>query len=420
MCYTPRWLATAVLAAALMLVAETQGSESVATNRASPIMTFPSEITQRAVLTAMKRVANWQLANPSPRRATSWTQGAYYAGMMALASISTNDSRYHDAMMKMGRDNDWKPRDPSAPEPPTAVQTNAPRPILTIYHADDHCVLQTYLELYLQHHDVQMLEPAKRRCDQIMATPPKDEKDLDYSKPRASQKWSWCDALFMSPPVWARLTAATGDKKYLDFMNERWWWTYDHLYDKQEHLYYRDDRFVTTREANGRKVFWGRGNGWVMGALVRVLQYMPADYPDRQQYVAQLREMAARLVDLQGEDGLWRASLLDPDSFPAPESSGSGLILYGLAWGVNQKLLTRADYEPAIRKAWQGLVRCVDANGRLGFVQPPGGNAVSISATNTEVYGVGAFLLAGSEVYHFAWPPGPEPPLKIAAPTPVP
>ena len=49
--------------------------------------------------------------------------------------------------------------------------------------------------------------------------------------------------------MWARLSVATGDRKYLDFMNERWWRTSDHLYDKQEHLYYRDDRYVTKREA---------------------------------------------------------------------------------------------------------------------------------------------------------------------------
>ena len=392
MCETPRWLVTTVLAAKLMLVTQTQGSELVATNRASPMIASPSAITQKAVLTTMKQVANWQLANPSAHRATDWTQGAYYAGMMALAAVS-DDPRYHDAMMEMGQKNDWKP------------STNL------IYHADNHCVLQTYLELYLQHQDPRMLEPAKQRCDQIVATPPKDENDLDFMKPQAQEKWVWCDALFMSPPVWARLSAATGDKKYLDFMNQRWWRSSDHLYDKQEHLYYRDDRFLTKREANGKKVFWCRGNGWVMGGLVRVLQFMPADYPDRQRYVGQFKEMAARLVDLQGEDGLWRASLLDPGSFPAPESSGSGLILYGLAWGVNQKLLTRADYEPSIRKAWQGLARCVDANGRLGFVQPIGANPASLSATNTEVYGTGAFLLAGSEVYHFACPPGPEPPL---------
>jgi unsaturated rhamnogalacturonyl hydrolase len=374
MCYAPRWLVTAILATVLMLATETR-----------------SEITEGTVLATMKRVADWQIAHPSAHGATEWTQGAYYTGMMALASISDNP-KYHDAMMEMARKNDWKP------------STNF------IYHADNYCVLQTYLELYLQHHDPEMLEPAKQRCDQVMASPPKDENDLDFNKPQAQEKWVWCDALFMSPPVWARLSVATGDKKYLDFMNERWWRTSNHLYDKQEHLFYRDDRFLAQHEANGKKVFWCRGNGWVMAGLVRVLQYMPVDYPARPRYVAQFKEMAARLVNLQDEDGLWRASLLDPNSFPAPESSGSGFILYALAWGVNQKILNRTDYEPAIRKAWQGLVHCVDADGRLGFVQAIGANPATLSATDTEVYGVGAFLLAGSEVYRFAGTPFAKPP----------
>ena len=387
MLHIPRWLVSAVFATALILIVQARGAESVATNNATAAIALSSEINQKTVLATMKRVADWQLANPSAHPATDWTQGAYYAGMMALASISDHP-KYHDAMMAMAEQNHWKP------------STNL------VYHADNYCVLQTYLELYLQQHDPRMLEPAKQRCDQIMATPPKDENDLDFTKTNAREKWVWCDALFMSPPVWTRLFAATGDNKYLDFMNERWWRTSNHLYDKEEHLYYRDDRFLTKREANGKKVFWSRGNGWVMGGLVRVLQYMPADYPDRSRYVAQFKEMAARLVKLQGEDGLWRASLLDPDSFPAPESSGSGFILYVLAWGVNQKLLARPDYEPAIRKAWQGLVRCVDTNGRLGFVQPIGANPATLNATDTEVYGVGAFLLAGSEVYHFTETPG--------------
>ena len=371
--YAPRWLATAILATVFIHVIETHGKTN-----------------QAGVLTIMKRVADWQLANPSPHGATEWTQGAYYTGLMALASIS-DDPKYHDAMLEMGRKNGWKP------------STNL------LYHADNQCVLQTYLELYRQHGDEQMLSSSIQRCDYIIAHPPPNEADLDFTKPLVQEKWSWCDALFMSPPLWARLAAITHNKEYLDYMDQRWWRTSDHLYDKDERLYYRDDRFRAKREANGKKVFWCRGNGWVMGGLVRVLQYMPADYPDRPRYVSQLQEMASRLAGLQSKDGLWRASLLDPASFPAPETSGSGFILYGLAWGVNQNLLARADYEPAIHKAWQGLVRCVDTNGRLGFVQPIGFNPASLSATNTEVYGVGAFLLAGSEVYRLALPVGKDP-----------
>ena len=406
---TLRWLITAIVALELSPVAETRSAESVSmqptTHTKATRGAVADDLTPGAILSAMKRVADWQLANPSQHPATHWTQAAGYAGMLALASVS-DDPKYHAAMMEMGRRNGWKPRDPQEPDP---NQKDGTGPAMNhLYFADDHCVLQTYLELYLQHHDPQMVAPARQRCDQIMATPPKDENDLTFTRPLALEKWVWCDALFMSPPVWVRLFAATGEKKYLDFMNERWWRTSDHLYDKEEHLYYRDDRYLMKREANGKKVFWCRGDGWVMGGLARVLQYLPTDYPDRLKYVAQFREMAARLATLQCEDGLWHASLLDPHSYPIPDSSGSGFILYGLTWGVNQKLLTRAEYEPVIRRAWQGLVRCVDATGRLEFVQPIGVNPVTFNTNSTDVYGVGAFLLAGSELYHFTQFPATE------------
>jgi unsaturated rhamnogalacturonyl hydrolase len=354
------------------------------------------------ILTVMKRVADWQLAHPSPRLSTQWTQGACYAGMMALASLS-DDLKYHDAMMEMARMNRWAPRDPQAAVAAAAARASAEgrtnfvgQPQTYIYHADEQCVLQTYLELYLKHRDPPMLAPAKARLDRILADPP--DNNLVFTNQVAREKWSWCDALFMAPPAWARLTAATGDRTYLDFMNHNWWVTSDYLYDKIEHLYYRDSRFFNMREANGKKVFWCRGNGWVMGGLARVLQFMPADYPDRPKYVRQLQEMSAALVKLQLTNGLWGAALLDPEAYP-PDSSGSGYIVYGLAYGVNQKILDRPTYEPSILKGWQGLLKCVDETGKLNFVQPTGDRAVEFAATNTDVYGVGAFLLAGSEIH---------------------
>ena len=35
--------------------------------------------------------------------------------------------------------------------------------------------------------------------------------------------------------------------------------TSDLLYDKQEHLYARDADYLTKTEANGKKMFWSRG-----------------------------------------------------------------------------------------------------------------------------------------------------------------
>src|SRR3984957_15016530 len=135
--------------------------------------------------------------------------------------------------------------------------------------------------------------------------------------------WWWCDALFMAPPVLARMFAATGDQRYLNYMDREWWETSASLYDPADHLYFRDSRYFTQKEKNGQKIFWSRGNGWVMGAFAKVLEVMPKDYPGRGRYIAQYKEMADRIAAIQGEDGLWRSGLLDPGAYDLPEVSGT-------------------------------------------------------------------------------------------------
>jgi unsaturated rhamnogalacturonyl hydrolase len=206
----------------------------------------------------------------------------------------------------------------------------------------------------------------------------------------------------MAPPVWARLARATGNKAYLNYMDHEWWIASDLLYDSHEHLYSRDATRIQDREANGKKVFWSRGNGWVMGGLVRVLEVMPQDYPSRPKYVQQYREMAARLASLQGPDGMWRAGLLDPGAYPLPEGSGSAFFVYSFAWGINHGILDRATYLPVVQKGWAGLVSHIYSDGRLGSIQPIGGAPGAFQPSSSWVYGVGAFLLAGSEVDRLA------------------
>jgi unsaturated rhamnogalacturonyl hydrolase len=332
---------------------------------------------QAEILAVMERVADWQLANPSKHPTDDWTQAAFYTGMMALTEI-TQSPRFFDAMMAMGEKNQWR-----------LGQRR--------YHADDHCVGQTYVELFLVKKDPRMIAHLQSEFDAIMANPKDD--DLDFEKPNSLDKWVWCDALFMSPPAWARLHFITGKQAYLDYMIEHWWKVSDYLYDKEEHLYLRDSRYFTRREANGRKVFWSRGNGWVLAGLARTLQYLPLAHPARPRFEQQFKEMAAKILSVQQEDGLWRASLLDPASYPMKESSGSGFFCYGLAWGVNNGYLDRQTYAPKILKTWNALTHCVNAEGKLTHVQPIGFTPKTFDPELTEVYGVGAFLLAGSEVY---------------------
>lgn len=352
------------------------------------LTTFPSsEVRPMPVLAAMERVADWQLAHPAPvtnHPARGWEQAAGDAGFMALAGISGNP-KYREAMRALGETNRW------------ALWQR-------VYDADDHCIGQTWAEMYLLYREPKMIAPLRARFDQILAEPSTCQ-TLRYSKkedPKIRENWAWCDSLFMGPGAWVRLYAATGDDKYLTFAVTNWWRTTDFLYDKDEHLFFRDSTYFDKKEANGQKVFWGRGNGWVMAGLVRVLEYLPMNHPDRPRFEQLFKEMANRIVSCQAADGLWRASLLDPGSYPLKETSGSGFYTYALAWGVNQGLLEREKFEPAVRKAWTALVSCVDADGKLTHVQPVGADPKRFAENATEVYGVGAFLLAGSEVYRLA------------------
>jgi rhamnogalacturonyl hydrolase YesR len=206
----------------------------------------------------------------------------------------------------------------------------------------------------------------------------------------------------MAPPAWARMYKITGDIKYLDYLDHHWWVTSGYLYDPVAHLYYRDNTFITKKESNGQKVFWSRGEGWVVGGLARVLQYMPSDYPDRPKFETQFKDMCQAIAAIQGPDGLWRAGMLDPDYYIEPENSGSAFFTFAMAWGINQGLLDRDTYTPVVQKAWAGLVSHIHADGRLDCIQQTGSGPAHFKESSSYVYGVGAFLLAGREVNRLA------------------
>jgi len=368
------------IAAVTALVSSPAFAQASVTQAASQAAPFSGDIEPRAILRVMTAAADWQLAHPSSHDPWDWTQAAFYTGVMAFTRV-TDDGKYVAAMRTMGEKNLW-------------------RPGLRPGHADDYAVIATYAKLYQIDRDPKMLRPATSLLNFLASR--KYDEPLAWGNAIETRELAWCDALFMGPPALAAMTTATGDKRYLDLANRLWWKTTEYLYDKDEHLYFRDSRYFEPREPNGKKVFWSRGNGWVIAGLVRVLEDMPEDYPDRPKYLTLYREMAAKVAAVQGTDGFWRASLLDPVSLPNPETSGTGFFVYAFAWGVNRGVLDRATFEPVVRRGWAAMARAVQADGMLGWVQRIGDKPGATSADTTEVYGVGALLLAGTEVHRLA------------------
>ena len=333
---------------------------------------------------AMVRAMEWQEAHPIFALApTDWTNGAYYVGV-AKAHEATKNPIFLAALKTQGYRNEWKP-------------------LYRTYHADDVAISYSYLYANDTRKNLVDLGPTKAFLDTHLYEPNKWKDGTDKNKEKKILWW-WCDALFMAPPVITVYAKQTGEQKYLDTMHKYYMETYNLLFDKEEKLFARDTRYQwgvneeDLKEPNGKKIFWARGNGWVLGGLALILTDLPKDYEHYDFYLNLYKEMAARIKSIQHEDGLWRTSLLSPESWNHGEVSASGFYTFALVWGVNNGILDKATYGPAVKKAWNALTACQKENGMVGWVQDIGADPQPATADSWQNYGTGAFLLAGSEL----------------------
>jgi unsaturated rhamnogalacturonyl hydrolase len=332
---------------------------------------------------AMIKAMQWQEINPIfARGPTDWTNGAYYTGVYRAHQATKNET-FFKVLVQMAERNEWKPWE-------------------RFYHADDLTICSSYLYLESIGLEEVNLQPTDTIIHQHLFKPHEWKEGVE-GRPQQILWW-WCDALFMAPPVITAYAKLKNETFYLDTMHTYFLETFDLLFDEEEKLFSRDLNYVwkgensDVKEANGKKIFWSRGNGWVFGGLALILDNMPADYIHRTFYEELFITMAERLKEIQPEDGLWRTSLLSPESYEHGEVSGSGFFTFAMAWGINNGLLERQTYEPTVQKAWKGLRQCQHENGMIGWVQNIGAEPSPANEDSWQNYGTGAFLLAGSEI----------------------
>jgi rhamnogalacturonyl hydrolase YesR len=360
---------------------------------------------QQDVLSAM-RLANGYFMNKWPDPGTEivtniarpshiWTRAVYYEGLMALYSIDPR-KEYIDYALDWGRKHQWKPRN----------YDKAP-------NADDVCCGQTWIDLAVDPMD----NPAGPDPMQEKEGFIKNVIDRMVRSDKVDD-WTWIDALQMAMPVFAKLGVLYRDSSYFRKMYALYLHTKTEegghgLYNPEEHLWWRDKDFTPPyREPNGQNCYWSRGNGWVLAALVRVLSLLPVSDAHRPEYLQNYLDMVKALVPLQRADGFWNVSLHDSTHFGGKEVTGTALFTYGIAWGIRQGFLDKKVYGPTVWRAWNGLAReALRPDGSLGYVQgtgkePKDGQPVSYDKMpDFEDFGLGCFLLAGSEVYQIGQAP---------------
>lgn len=319
------------------------------------------------------------------RSSNLWTRGVYFEGLFALYSLCQKEE-YKDYICTWGDFHEWKPRN-----------GNATR------DADDYCCGQTYIDMYNLFHEEKMIANVREHAEMLVDTPQVSD-------------WWWVDALQMGMPYLAKMARATGDDRFYSTMRDMYMWTRDSndggLFNETDGLWWRDPDFNPPyKEPNGADCYWSRGNGWAYAALARVIMEMDADNGGRkdygyEQYVSDFLLMSEALVKCQRSDGFWNCSLHDSTHYGGPETSGTALFVYGMAFGVRTGLLDSEKYKPVLMKAWNALVNeAIHDNGFIGYVQGTGKEPKDSQPVGYDIapdfddFATGCFLLAGSEVY---------------------
>jgi rhamnogalacturonyl hydrolase YesR len=348
------------------------------------------DMSRADIVTLIGKVNGYWQAHNSPADRAFWDIAAYHTGNMEAYQLTGNPA-YLDYSQRWAEYNQWM----------GAKETDRSQWKYTYGETDDYVLFgdwqicfQTYIDLYRIQPDAKRIARAKEVIDYEMNTPRNDY-------------WWWADGLYMVMPVMTKLYQVTGDRRYLDKLHEYFSYASNLMYDADTGLFYRDAKYVYPKHksANGKKDFWARGDGWIFAALAKVLQDLPADDPHRVDYVMKFQRMAAALKEAQQPEGYWTRSLLDPEHAPGPETSGTAFFTYGMLWGMNHGLLARDEYLPVVHKSWRYLVEvAVQPDGRVGYVQPIGERAIPgqvVDRDSTAPFGVGAMLLASTEMYRF-------------------
>lgn len=335
---------------------------------------------------------------PYSNNSPFWDNAAYHTGNMEVCKLSDSlRAEFLPYSLTWAEAAQWEGATGTVPE--EWKYSYGEKPQFALF-GDWQICFQTYADLYKLQPEARKIARARRVMEYEMST-------------SANDYWWWADGLYMVMPVMVKLYNITENPMYLHKLYEYWTYAKNLMYDKEEHLFYRDGKYIYPKHksANGKKDFWARGCGWVVAGLAKVLDESPdgsekfkgVTWSGREDFLQTYLELCAAVKACQQPEGYWTRSLLDPEHAPGPETSGTAFYTYGLLWGINHGLLSREEYLPTVLKAWDYLTKvALQEDHTVGYVQPIGERAIpgqTVDQKSTANFGVGAFLLCACEMY---------------------
>ena len=173
----------------------------------------------------------------------------------------------------------------------------------------------------------------------------------------------WLDGLYMAGPFYARYGVMFGEPGDIDDVVRQFRLITAHCRDAKTGLFYhgwderREQKWADS--ATGcSPVFWGRSIGWLVMALVDVLEYIPSGHPGREELSGILRGLARALLNVRDpETALWYQVPDQPGrAGNYLEASSSAMFAYAYARGANRHYLG-PEYAQAARETFAGIVK---------------------------------------------------------------
>lgn len=307
----------------------------------------------------------------------SWERGAYFLGCLAAYDV-TQKKEYYEYALKWANDNNWDFYDDKSD--------------WAWKNADYKICGQSYLRLMEIDPTKGTMDNMKEKMEVVL-----NDDNIDY--------WWWIDTIYMALPFYNMMGIKLSDNRYFhkayalfeDTKSNR------QCYDTDEKMWFRDIRFFPkeAKTISGKKVFWSRGNGWVLGGLARTLEILPMTNKYYSRYLEVFKDMIEALLPWQQADGFWRTSIIEPDEFPMPETSGTVLIAYAIMVGINIGILNNS-YFKYVQKSFEGMNNIsVFPNGKIGWVQVVADRPGPVDKNAENDYAVGTYLLLCREIIKF-------------------